>query len=161
METETNANFENFPYDQLTSSQNIEDFKLALANAGIVKYSELGDLLLSQAENAIDFQTKNKDFILLKPETKQTLIIDAVDIAINENPLESGSVNQSMERISCYQQYMIDRARCNRNNNVNSLWVASSFLGGPVAGGLGCLAAMWISKNCFADALQDYNNCVN
>lgn len=107
---------------------------------------------------------------LLKSTTKQLLNTDAVDIAITENPMDwtwtpshspDDSNNYSINSVTCYEQYIIDRNRCNRNNNVNAIGVAAAFLGGPVSGGLACLGAMWVSKNCLADAREDYYNCTH
>jgi hypothetical protein len=162
LETETNINFENLQSSVLASSQNEEDFKQKLANSGVVKYSELGDLLLEQGQYAIEFQADNKDFAVLHSATKEVLINNAIDAAITANPIQlSGTPEypQSTSKISCYQQYIIERGRCNRNNNVAAIGVAVSFLGGPWTVGAACLTAMWISKNCFADAAEDYHNC--
>lgn len=162
LETETNINSHNLT-EILASSQNEQEFKQALADAGFVKYTELGDLLLQQGQIATDFYSYNKDFASLKTATKDALIVDAVDAAITKYPMElptNTSGNTTANRVSCYQQYMIARGRCNRNNNAATLAVALSIWGGPIAVGGACLTVMLMSKYCFADALQDYNNCL-
>jgi hypothetical protein len=160
METETNANFNNFPFSQLALSQSELEFKEAIANSGINKYSELGDLLLRQGQNNKDFWANNKDFEVLKHETKLALISDAFDVAIRENPIELPPIpEQTILARGCVEQYIVDRQRCVRNNNLNAIGVGAAALGGPVSLGLACLAAMAISKACFDDAREDFYAC--
>lgn len=163
METETNANFDSFPFSQLALSQSELEFKQALANAGVNKYSELGDLLLRQGQNIRDFHSNNKDFEVLKSETKLALITDAVDVAIADNPTELPPIPEQTILLArgCVEQYVIDRARCVRNNNIATIGVAAAALGGPVSLGLACLGAMAMSKACFDDAREDFYACCN
>ncbi len=161
LESENNINFDNFPYNSLSNSQNEVEFKHALENSGVVRYSELGDLILSQSRNAANFQSKNTDFQLLKPETKQELISNAIQVALQDNPVDWIQENPSeiAARRTCHEQYIVDRDRCNRNNNANGALAILAFTGGPVAGGLACLAVMIVSNNCLNDARDDYNDC--
>jgi hypothetical protein len=100
LENEPNINLEGFPYEELSSSQNEEQFKQALANAGVIKYSQLGDLLLSQSRNAGDFQLKNKDFAVLKPATKQVLISNAIDTAVANHPVNWIPIDSSQTTLA-------------------------------------------------------------
>lgn len=88
LDNENDLNFDNFPYTELNSSPNEEQFKQALANAGMVKYEEIFDLLLLQNQNASEFIAKNKDFTSLKPETRNFLITDAINAAVIDNPIK-------------------------------------------------------------------------
>jgi hypothetical protein len=161
MENEVNVNFENLSNVELTTSLNEAEFKQALAVAGVVKYSELGDLLLSQSRNAIDFQAKNKDFAILKAETKQVLIADAIDAAVKDNPMEwtPEDPGDIAEKRTCHQQYIVDRDRCNRDTNAYGALAILSFIGGPVAGGLACIGVMYQSSSCLGNAAEDYHDC--
>jgi len=165
MEGETNMDLENFPYEELASSQNEEEFKQALANAGVIKYSELGDLLIIQGQNALDFQANNKDFTILKTITKQVLITNAINAAKLANPMEPLWTPEdpagNAQKLSCFQQWDNEKSACSEDTNVDAIFVASAFLGGPVAGGLACLGAMYKSKVCLRRAREKYNLCIS
>lgn len=153
LEKETNANFDNFPFAELNSSENGETLKTALANAGIVKNHELADLLFQLAQNGISFNAKNKDFALLKPATKQLLITNTVN---NNIPIPND--NTTMAR-SCGQQYAIDKARCNRNCNIAGFGAFAAFLGGPWAGAAACFTVIAQTNFCLEEAIEDYRDC--
>jgi hypothetical protein len=155
LQNEINVNFDSFPFAQLSSSENEESLKTALANAGVVKNLELADLLIELAQNGINFNANNKDFALLRPATKQLLITDAVN---NNIPIPDD--NSTMAR-TCGQQYAIDKGRCNRNCNYAGLGAIASFLGGPVAGGIACLVVVAQTNACLQDAIADYNDCAH
>jgi len=161
LENETDYSFDNFPYSELSSTPNEQDFKLALANSGIIKHEDLGNFLLRKSQNWIDFVANNKDFALLKPETKQTLINDAIDAAIVENPLILNPAEPDNTTLrTCAQQYKVDKDRCNRNSNTNGWFALAAFVGGPVTGGLACVAVIAESANCLDDAMADYKECL-
>lgn len=155
LQKETNANFDNFPFAELSSSENGEVLKTALANAGVVKNEEITELLIKLGQNGIDFNINNKDFAILSPATKQLLITNAVN---NSIPIPDD--NTTMSR-TCGQQYTIDKKRCNRNCNIGGFGAFAAFLGGPWAGGAACLAVIAQTNFCLEDAMEDYVDCMN
>jgi hypothetical protein len=155
LENEINVNFDSFPFAELSTSENEESLKSALANAGVVKNLELADLLIELAQNGISFNTNNKDFSLLRPATKQLLINEVVNHNI---PMPED--NSTMAR-TCGQQYAIDKARCNRNATYAGWGAIACFLGGPIAGGAACLVVIAQTNACLGDAVDDYHACAH
>lgn len=167
LDSEVNANLDNFPVDEITESQDVAMFEQALANSGIVNYKRLTELIIEQNKNAKDFVINNKDFAILKNETKQLLIADAIDNALVEHPMPEitplDSDNAAMR--SCIQQYNIDKARCNQQNNINGAEVlvlcATTWWSGPFACGAGAMFFLYKNKVCQQNAKQDYDDCRN
>lgn len=162
LKNETDVNLDNFPVEDLTASQNEDQFRQALANSGIVNYRDLADLIIEQNQNARGFISNNKDFNLLKDVTKQKLIFDAINDALVENPIEEPFINpgNAVER-TCAGQYYVDRDRCNQQNNINGVAVLVACLTtGPFGCGAATMIAMWQGKVCQDNAKADYYDCI-
>ena len=163
LRSEKNAKFDNFPFSELSNSQDINKFYIALANSSVVRHKELGDLILNQVQNANVFNEKNEDFARMSDQIKKQLVNDAIDDAVTENPIQwnpEDSGNYTTYR-SCSDQYAVDKDRCNRDCNVQGGFAIASFAFGPVVGGLAVLSVAIVTSNCLKDAKADYNDCIN
>jgi hypothetical protein len=163
LSSEKNAKFDNFPFPGLANSQNIDKFYIALANSGVVRSKELGDLIFNQVDNANKLNEKNEDFARMDNQDKKQLVSSAVEIAIIENPIQwnpADGGNYEAYR-TCAGQFSVDQNRCNRNGNVQGSFAIAAFIFGPVAGGLAVLTAAITISNCLKDARADYNDCIN
>jgi len=161
--SEKNLNFDNFPFTELTNSQNVLAFYQALERSGMIKHKELGDLILKQVQGADSFLRDNSNFSSLNEEAKRLLITNEISKAIDENPIswpDGFTGNIALGR-TCYEQYVVDRNRCNRDCNIQGAFAIAAFAGGPVAGGIACLLVSIQTNNCLKDARSDYNDCIN
>jgi hypothetical protein len=165
LDNEEHINFDNFPFQQLEASQSTEEFKLAIANTGIVKHQELFNLLMLQNQNGIDFAEANKDFSILKPETRELLLSDAIDNAIEQNPIvyvPPGEPGNTTLARTCAQQYQIDRQRCFKGFVGNlALSIASTGFINPIGFAIGGAISLAIAANCASEAREDYYDCLN
>lgn len=165
LDNENDLNFDNFPYTELNSSPNEEQFKQALANTGMVKYEEIFDLLLLQNQNASEFIATNKDFTSLKPETRNLLITDAINAAVIDNPIKfvppTEPVNTTLAR-TCAQQYVIDREDCAEDALINwGILAGGCWFGTPAACAVGGVGVLAIAANCSRRAKRDYASCMS
>lgn len=155
LQQEENLNFVNFPFGELSSSGSEEAIKTALANAGIVKNEELANLLYELAQNGSSFNDNNKDFALLRPETKQLL---STNIINNNIPIPD---DNSVTARTCGQQYGIDKARCNRACNYAGWGAIAACFGGPWFCAAACLVVIAQTDDCLGNAREDYNDCMH
>lgn len=165
IENEKDLNFDNFPYSKLEASPNEEDFKVALANTGMVNYKEIYDLLLLQNQNAAEFISKNDVFKSMKQEERNLMISNAIKTAMIDNPLkfeptlETGNTTQAR---SCYQQYLIDRQDCADDALLNmGILAGGCWFGTPAACAVGAVGVLAIAAVCSKRAKRDLAACVN
>lgn len=159
---ENELNFDNFPYSDVQSFQNEGKYKLALANTGMTRYEEMYNLLLRQNQNATEFIANNKDFTLLKQETRTILITDAINSAIINNPQSSPDTKykNTQSRLSCNQQYTMDREDCAEDALINwGILAGGCWFGTPAACGVGAVGVLAISANCSRRAKRDLQLC--
>lgn len=149
---ESNLNFSNFPQD----INNIEQLRTAFVNSGVTKIDDLLNLLTIRNETATEFINNNKDFNSLKQITKDRIINDAFNsIYVSDN-------NEASRSRSCYQQWLVQAGRCNRNFAIagTGAVIAAGLtggVGGLIGGGIAC-SVLWFCKS---DALDDYNDCMD
>ena len=165
IENEKKLNFDNFPYSKLDASHNEEEFKVALANTGMINYKEIYNLLLLQNQNAVEFITNNKDFTLLKQEERNRIITDAIKAVLIDNPLNfeptNETVNTTLAR-TCAQQYQIDRADCAEDALINwGILATGCWFGTPAACAVGGIGVLSIAAVCSSRAKRDYASCIN
>jgi len=162
IENEKGLNFDNFPYSKLEASPNEEDFKVALANTGMVNYKEIYDLLLLQNQNAAEFIANNNEFKSLKQEERNLMITNAIKIAIIDNPLNFEPTTETAKARTCAQQYQIDRADCADDALINmGILAAGCWFGTPAACAVGGVGVLAIAAVCSSRAKRDYAACVN
>jgi hypothetical protein len=157
IDAENNLNFDDFPYDQLDLSQNLEQFKQALVNTGMVNYEQIYDLILLQNQNASEFISKNKDFTTLQPQTRNLIITNSIEVAITNNPIiftqpslptTTTTPTNDLKR-TCYEQYVIDRQDCADDALINSGIVFSGcWFATPAACAIGYVGVLAIAANC-------------
>lgn len=165
LDNEDELNFDNFPYRELESSGDEEAFKSALSNAGVVNYEEVYNLLLSQSQNAADFNAENREFKELDVETRNLLITDAIKVAISENPITfmppSGHVDTQLGW-TCYQQYLIDRGDCADDALLNTgILMSGCWFATPLACAVGGAGVIATAAVCNSRAKRDYAACMN
>lgn len=163
LEDETNAKFDNFPYDDVRASEDEGKLQLALADAGVNNYMLLSDLLISQSKNGIEFKANNEEFTSLKEETQQSLVRGAITNAVVLNPIIWTPEDPGNDPLAknCYQQFIIDRNRCNETCVEHGSFALMAFIGGPVTGGLAVLAVAVETNRCLRYAREDYADCRN
>lgn len=166
IENENNLNFDNFPYSKLEASHNEDEFKVALANTGMVNYEEMYNLLLLQNQNATEFIANNKDFTSLKQEERNSIITDAIKTVIKDNPLNFEqpieTVNTTLAKTSCAQLYQIDRADCAEDALINwGILATGCWFGTPAACAVGGVGVLAIAAVCSSRAKRDYASCMN
>ena len=165
MESEKELNFDNFPYSKLENLPNEEDFKVALANTGMVNYKEIYDLLILQNQNGAEFIANNKEFKSLNKEERDRLITNAIKTALIENPFTfkptSNTNNTTLAR-SCYQQYLIDRQDCADDALLNmGILAGGCWFGTPAACAVGAVGVLAIAAVCSKRAKRDLAACSN
>ncbi|MGV3460356.1 MAG: hypothetical protein ACO1N9_07880 [Flavobacterium sp.] len=163
LDQETNVDFKDYPLEALQFSQRESDFRQALADAGVSKYNELADLMIEQNQVGIDFLANNKDFNVLKEETKQILLNSALDNAIANHLIDWTPAEPvyTTEALSCREQYIKDRKRCGDNGLRNIVFVGTAcWLTTPVGCAIGMAAILADGVQCSLNAKEDYADCI-
>lgn len=166
LDNENDLNFDNFPYSKLDASYNEKEFKIALAKTGMVKYEDMYNLLIRLNQNSNEFFVNNKQFTLLKPEKRNTIISDAIKLALIDNPLKFTSPNINSEaltaKMSCRETYLQDREDCAEDALINwGILASSRWFGTPAACAVGGVGVLAIAAVCSNRAKRDYAECLN
>lgn len=166
LDKENELNFDNFPYAKLNSTYNEQEFKLALANMGMIRYNEMYSLLIRLNQNSNKFIANNKQFTLLKPEERNTIITNAIKLAIIDNPLKftppNTNTNAIFAKLSCREQYIQDREDCAEDSLINMAILSSGcWFGTPAACAVGGVGVLAIAAVCSNRAKRDYAECLN
>lgn len=166
LDNENKLNFDNFPYAKLDSSHNEEEFKLALAETGMVRYEEMYNLIIRINQNSNEFIINNKQFALLKPEKRKAIITDAIKLAMIDNPLKfippPANTTVLTARMSCRDSYLQDREDCAEDSLINMGILASGcWFGTPAACAVGGVGVLAIAAVCSNRAKRDYAECLN
>ncbi len=152
LENETNLNIETlFEY----SSENItneNEFKNILQKSGIIKFDELSELISLQVQNSKMFQSNNPAFFTLDKLEQDALLTKYVDEVLNNTSNQVTS--------NCADQLKKDRARCERDLNLNGTFALIGCFSGPWTCALGTVAVAATHTNCIKDAQEDYNDCL-
>ena len=166
LDNENKLNFDNFPYAKLDASHNEEEFKLALAETGMVRYEEMYNLIIRINQNSNEFIINNKQFALLKPEKRKAIITDAIKLAMIDNPLKfippPANTTVLTARMSCRDSYLQDREDCAEDSLINMGILASGcWFGTPAACAVGGVGVLAIAAVCSNRAKRDYAECLN
>jgi hypothetical protein len=166
LDKENDLNFDNFPYSKLDAYYNEKEFKIALAKTGMVKYEDMYNLLIRLNQNSNEFFVNNKQFTLLKPEKRNTIISDAIKLALIDNPLKFTSLNINSEaltaKMSCRETYLQDREDCAEDALINwGILASSCWFGTPAACAVGGVGVLAIAAVCSNRAKRDYAECLN
>ena len=166
LDKENELNFDNFPYAKLDASHNEEEFKLALAKTGMVRYEEMYNLLIRLNQNSKEFIVNNKHFTLLKPEKRNPIITDAIKLAIIDNPLKftPPPINNTAltAKMSCRDKYLEDREDCAEDSLINwGILASGCWFGTPAACAAGGVGVLAIAAVCSNRAKRDYAECLN
>lgn len=152
LEKETDLNSEilnEFSSGNITSEK---ELKSVLQKSGIKKYNELSELFLLQVENSKIFKSNNPAFFKLDKSEQDILVTKYVDEVLNYD------YNQVTS--NCADKLKRDKARCQRNLNLNGSLALIGCLGGPLTCALGTFGAAATHTFCVQDAEEDYYYCL-
>src|SRR5690606_2294221 len=152
LENEPNLDIEiiNEYSSETVTSEN--EFKNILQKSGIIKFDELSELISLQVQNSKMFQSNNPAFFTLDKLEQDALLTKYVDEVLNNTSNQVTS--------NCADQLKKDRARCERDLNLNGTFALIGCFSGPWTCALGTVAVAATHTNCIKDAQEDYNDCL-